>query len=319
MIPSRRTLRLRFHAIRRQWKRWAGTRAGRVVLKSLRYGILLGIIGYLIYQITAIGWLELWKALPANPLFYILFVGIYLTLPVIESLVYRHAWCIPFFRVIPAIQQKRVYNSEVAGYSGEFFLFMWARKNTDRKESDIWRSIKDNTIISSMSTTSFAILLLVYFLSAGELNLVDSDMLGWLIIGATLVAGIIITVIILRKSIFHLPGRSLLIIGSLHIARILAANTMLVLQWMVVMPEVSISAWITYLSVKIVIHWLPMIPAKDMFFLGASFELSRAMGVSPAGIAGMLLVSSALNRIANTGTFTWFSFTDRRSPKTNQK
>jgi hypothetical protein len=276
----------------------------------------VAVISYLIYKITTIGWNELWNALPGAPMFYLLFIGIYVTLPVVESAIYRHAWRLPYFKILPAVQQKRVYNSEVAGYSGELFLLMWARKSTDLAESEVWRSIKDNTIISSMATTSFAVVLLVYFLVAGELNLLDSDTTSWAVVGAAVIAGIISSLIILRKRIFHLPGRSLVIVGGFHLTRILAVNSMQLLQWMVILPEVSLSVWITYLSVKILISWLPMLPAKDMFFLGASFELSRAMDVSAADVAGMLLVASALNRIINTATFTWFSLTGNKlNPK----
>jgi hypothetical protein len=317
IIPQfkRKTI-LAVKLLRRCLSNWSGTRRGRITLTVIRYSIVVAVIGYLIYQITAIGWIELWNALPGEPLFYLLFAGIYVTLPLIETAIYRHAWRLPYFKIFPAIQQKRVYNSEVAGYSGELFLLMWTRKSTDLAESKAWRSIKDNTIVSSMATTSFAVVLLVYFLVAGELNLLDSDSTSWAVVGAAVIAGIISSLIILRKRIFYLPGRSLAIIGGFHVTRILAVNSMQLLQWMVILPEVSLSVWITYLSVKILISWLPMLPAKDMFFLGASFELSRAMDVSAADVAGMLLVASALNKIINTATFTWFSIIGNKlSPK----
>jgi hypothetical protein len=316
----KRKVKIIFYLLRRRLGNWSKTSSCRLILTTFRYAIILTVIGYLIYQITTIGWLELWNAFPVEPLFYLLFAGIYLTQPLIETAIYRHTWRVPYLKIFPAVQQKRVYNSEVAGYSGEVFLFMWARKSTGLPESVIWRSIKDNTIISSMATTSFAIVLLVYYLVAGELNLLDSDATGWAIAGAAVIAGIIPTLVILRKRIFHLPGRSLAVIGGFHLTRLLAVNTMQILQWMVILPEVSLSVWITYLSVKIVINWLPMLPAKDMFFLGASFELSRAMDVSAAGVAGMLLVASALGKIINTATFTWFSISGNKlKPETNNQ
>lgn len=313
LSKTNRNIYITFRLLKRRWFIWAKTRTGKLLTGGFRYLVILAVLGYLIYQITTIGWIELWNALPGEPLFYLLLAGIYVTLPLIETAIYRHAWRLPYFKILPAVQQKRVYNSEVAGYSGEFYLLMWARKNTGLAESEVWRSIKDNTIISSMATTSFAVILLVYFLVAGELNLLDSDTTGWAVILVAVITGIISSLIILRKRIFYLPGRSLAVIGGLHLTRILAVNTMQLLQWMVILPEVSLSIWITYLSVKIVISWLPMLPAKDMFFLGASFELSRAMDVSAADVAGMLLVASALNKIMNTATFTWFSIAGNNS------
>jgi hypothetical protein len=313
IIPKfkRRTI-IAVKLLRRGLSNWSETRNGRITLNILRYSVVVTVLSYLIYQITTIGWIELWNALPGEPLFYLLFAGMYATLPIVESAIYRHVWKLPYLKILPAVQQKRVYNSEVAGYSGELFLLMWARKSTDLAESEIWRSIKDNTIVSSMATTSFAVVLLVYFLVAGELNLLESASTGWAVVGAATVAAIISTVIILRKRIFYLPGRSLAVIGGFHATRILAVNSMQLLQWMIILPEVSLPVWITYLSVKIMINWLPMLPAKDMLFLGASFELSRAMDVSAADVAGMLLVASALNKIINTATFTLFSFTGNK-------
>ncbi|MFU8860519.1 MAG: hypothetical protein ACNA8K_08850 [Cyclonatronaceae bacterium] len=314
---TNRNIYINFRLLKRRWFVWSKTRSGKIVTSGFRYFIILAVLGYLIYQITTIGWIELWYALPGEPLFYLLLAGIYLNLPLIETAIYRHAWKLPYLKILPAIQQKRVYNSEVAGYSGEIYLLMWARKNTGLAESSVWRSIKDNTIVSSMATTSFAVTLLVYFLVAGELNLLDSDATSWAVVGVAVITGIISSLIILRKRIFYLPGRSLAVIGGFHLIRILAVNTMQLLQWMVILPEVSLSVWITYLSVKIMISWLPMLPAKDMFFLGASFELSRAMNVPAADVAGMLLVASALNKIMNTATFTWFSIAGDKS-KTNK-
>ena len=84
-----------------------------------------------------------------------------------------------------------------------------------------------------------------------------------------------------------------------------------VVQWMVVMPEVSLQTWFSFLAVLLVISRIPLLPSRDLIFVGAGIELSRFLDVPPAPIAGMLLVQSVLDKLLNLVLFTLLSRADR--------
>ena len=62
---------------------------GKRLSKWLHRLFLLGVWVWLIWQLTNIGWLKVWKSLPTHPLFYILFLLIYFSLPLVEIFIYK--------------------------------------------------------------------------------------------------------------------------------------------------------------------------------------------------------------------------------------
>src|SRR5699024_9745434 len=94
---------------------------------GIRYVLQIGIIGYLIYKLYEIGFANVTEALPLNPLFYLLFILIYFSLPVSEIFIYRIGWSFNSFKAFLVFVQKKVLNTDVLGYSGEFYLFYWAK------------------------------------------------------------------------------------------------------------------------------------------------------------------------------------------------
>ena len=99
--------------------------------------LLIGVFGYLILQLTSLDWGETLREIPTNPLFYLIFAGIYFGLPIAESFIYRILWGAPFTKIFPELLKKRVYNKDVLNYSGEAHLYAWARKNVDRSDKQL--------------------------------------------------------------------------------------------------------------------------------------------------------------------------------------
>ena len=301
----------------RQWirQRWnSGLR--ETVSRWGRRVVVAGVLGYLLYQLTGIGWAEIWRNLPTQPLFYIIFAGMYLGLPVAETFIYRRLWGIPFRRSLPVLIQKRVYNKDVLNYSGEAHLYVWAKNNVNRRPRLILRDIKDNTVISSLTSMSVALVLLGTFLFFFFLpfdSLIPRIETAWLVGGgfcAVLLAGVAIR---FRKSVIALPLATALVLFGWHLARLLFVQTLQIFQWAVVMPEVPWSAWFMLLALQIVVNQLPLLPAKDLIVLGASTELSGWLDVSQAGVVGMLLVAVVLDKVANLVLFAWIAWRGRQS------
>jgi hypothetical protein len=79
----------------------------------------------------------------------------------------------------------------------------------------------------------------------------------------------------------------------------LIANLLQVTQWAVVEPQVPIQTWLTFLSMMIIMDRIPLLPNRDLVFMGIGLQLATVTAVAPAAMAGMLLVNSVMSKGLN--------------------
>jgi hypothetical protein len=300
----------RFHDLvaraQRGWSRFAESRGGRWTLTGLRWAFLAGVVSYLAYQLTTIGWAELWASMPTTPWFYVLLLLMYATLPATEMVLYGTAWNARYRDLLPALLRKRVLNNEVLGYSGEAYFYVWARRETNLDTLDIVRTIKDNVIISSVASTSVAFSLLAMFFLTGQIELLRQYLPDET---STVAAGLAIVILVVsvgvnfRRAIFSLPTRILWLIGGGHLLRFGLNNGFQVLQWAVVISDVSVGTWVTLLALYIVIQQIPFVPSRGLVFMSAGVELSGALQIPTAALASMLLTTTLIDRTLNFATY----------------
>jgi hypothetical protein len=283
---------------------FARTRTGRVLGRVGRGVFLAALLTWLFFQLGGIGWDRIWTSLPRTPWFYVIFAVAYLMLPLAETLIYRITWRFPFWRGIPAFFRKRVYNNDVLGYSGEIYLFAWARKRIGLRDGTIARTIRDNNIVSSIASTLVAVGLLAGFVFAGQIQIQNwfIDYSALHVITGIVVALVAFTIAVrFRRYLFSLPLKLTLVILGIHVARLLIANVLQVLQWAVVVPEVPLHTWFTFLAAMIIMDRIPLLPNRDLVFLGIGVQLAHVTAVAPAAMAGMLLVNSVMSKGLNIG------------------
>jgi hypothetical protein len=295
-----------FATAQRAWAQFSKSRVGGWVQAGIYWAFLAGIVGYLAYQLTDIGWERVWASLPTTPWFYILFLLMYATLPATEVVLYGAAWGARYRDLLPALLRKRVLNNDVLGYSGEAYFYLWAYRETNLEALDIARTIKDNVIISSVASTSVAFSLLALFFVTGQIDLLTQSLPSET---STLAAGVAVVILIVsvgvnfRRALFSLPSRILWLIGGGHLLRFGLNNGFQVLQWAVVIPEVSVSTWITLLALYIVIQQVPFVPTRSLVFMSAGVELSGVLQIPTAALASMLLVQTLIDRLLNFATY----------------
>lgn len=289
-------------ALKSKWTAFARGPRGKAALKGLNRLITLGILAFLIYKLTQIGWGKVWHALPRTPLFYLLFAVIYLTLPFCETIIYRMVWPVGFRESLLAFLRKRVYNEEVIGYSGEVYLFLWARDRLGTTAAEAFRVVRDVNIISTVASTSvaFGLVGVLVYTGALQLDALVGDVSGVYVLTGVVVAGALaLAGWQFRRHIFTMPLRTAASVMGVHLMRLLAANALLVVQWAVVVPSISLEVWFTYLAVLIVLNRVPFLPSKDLFFVGLGVGLSSTLHVAEASVAGVFLASSVLTRLTN--------------------
>lgn len=276
--------------------------------------LLAGVFAFLIYQLSLTGWSRILADIPTQPMFYIIFVGMYLGLPIAETLIYHLIWGLPYREIFPMMIKKRVYNRDVVNYSGEANLFVWARNRLDRSGRLILRDIKDNTVISSLTSMLIAFSLLSIFLFTGILpleELMSRVETGWIIGGGFCLVLLIALAVRFRKSVIAFPGKLIRKLFGIHVGRLIFVQALQVCQWMVVMPEVPIASWFTVLAVQIIANQIPLIPSKDLLVVAAGAELASWINVSASGVQSMLLVTAMMDKVVNFLLFSYISIRER--------
>ena len=220
--------------------------------------------------------------------------------------IFARIWRCGFWRLLPPACLKHVYNQDVVELSGEAYFYVWSTKRLGRNPGQTLRTIKDVSILSAVAGYVVTLALPPVWLWLGSLGprqglpMRETLVVGW--IAPLLLCAIVAVVVGARRAIFFLPGKTLLEVSGIHLARILVMNAVTVAQWMVVMPDQPWRAWWTLLAVSNIVGRLPSLFSNNLIFVAAGIEMSVGLELPTAGVAGMLLASTALEEIHQPGS-----------------
>ena len=290
-------------AARSSWWQWPAESQRRVTaLRVLRALFLVGILSYLGYKLTEIGWEPVWEERPTHPLFYLFFLLLYFLLPLTEMLIYRITWPYDVRRGFPAFLKKRIYNREVLAYAGEVYFVAWASKNVDLPRKELLKTIRDTNIVSSAASTMIALVLLGVFLYVDHLSMTDligdhslSDFVGGGLLGVVLV----LLGLRFRKYLFSMAAQTALLIFAIQGLRLVLGQALQIAQWSVMMPAVPLSVWFTFAAISIILTRIPFILNHNLVFMGVGVELSSSLGIPEAAMFSMLAVLVVLDKLMN--------------------
>jgi hypothetical protein len=279
----------------------------------------IAIGGLLAWQLSRVGWREMCRSIPSSPLFYLLFLAQYVTLPGSDAFIFARIWRCGFWRLLPPAFLKHVYNQDVVELSGEAYFYVWSTKRLGRNPGQTLRTVKDISILSAVAGYMVTLALPPLWLWLGSLGPRqglpprETLLIGWV---APLVLCTIVAVAVgARRAIFFLPGATLLEVSGIHLARILIMNAVTVAQWMVVMPDEPWRAWWTLLAVSNLVGRLPSLFSNNLIFAAAGIEMSTGLELPTAAVAGMLLTNTALDKLLNLGMFVGTSLAGRYRPQ----
>jgi len=296
--------------LRDRWSEFFKTERGKAAGRWARRIFLVLMIIWLLYQLTEIGWNNVLKSLPVDPLFYILLLLLYLALPVSLLFVYSRIWKFPKLRGFLVFLLMKVYNQNVVGYSGEVYLYLWARKNVGKKDLDILKDIKDNNILSSISSTIIAVGLLSAFVLTDQIKLFK-----WLPTPNSwyITAGIIVLIILgfvlykFRHFIISMRFKTASSIFAIHSVRLLFIQFIQILQWHIELPHIPLHIWFTFVAMQLMMSRIPFLPNQDLLFFGASIKLTGVMHIPKAEIAGLLLANQVVGKVISFALFSMTS------------
>jgi hypothetical protein len=289
------------------------------VLKFLQLAIVVAVLVFLTNKVSAIGWHDVMAALPTHPLYYVFFLAMFLTVPITEMMAFRIMWGDKTVRPkehLGAFIRKRVYNYAVLSYSGEAYIALWARKKTQLQNREIVANVKDASVLSSIASNSFTLLMLAIFFVTGQLSvLINADPDYELYLGLAALIGIVVLPLVIKFSdkIIAIDANKAKKVVAIHFARVTLTLLFQALQWAVILPGVPFDTWLLFLTAQLVLTRVPFLPNVDLLYVGLGLSLAGYIDAPDAVIAGMFLASGALFQLTNLIAFILTSFD--RAPK----
>jgi hypothetical protein len=295
--------------------RLAASRAGRAALQVLRWGIPAALLVIIGHRLSQLGWREIWTARPANPGFYVLLVLQFFLQPFGDYLVYRNLWGRANTPPMAVILRKRLLNTFMLDYSGEAFFFFWAQARLKLKPGMLVHGIKDSNLLSGGAGLVMVYLMLLGLLAIGGLHIPATlNTHGWLYGLAGTLPLILCAVLVLghRKLTILSLGQMATVFG-IHFSR---ATLVLAVEfglWTLSGALPSAVACLQFVALRLVVTRLPLVPNKDLIFVGAGMAAAGMTNVSVTPVASVLVILAAADLIlaATVATFAWLL--DRKS------
>lgn len=229
--------------------------------------VSLALLGAVLWQLSRLDFAEVLRLAPTSPLFWLIFAAAYASGLVFDWILFHRLWNLPPGGVV-ALLRKMVSNQIVVGYSGEAYLYAWAKKNP-RVTSAPFAAIKDVAILSALTgNLSALVLLIACWPFLGRLALGEWADGVAISIGAVLAITFAIT--LFRRLVFTLPGRELRFIMAVHLTRIVTQLVLMCLMWLTLLPGTS-PVWLLLLgTLRTLIARLPLLANKDLPFAAAA-------------------------------------------------
>jgi hypothetical protein len=284
------TVREMARAVGSRWKRAAP--GGAALMRFVTPAISIIVLGAALLALRAIDARAVIALVPRSPLFWIVFVIVYVTPIAADWAIYRRVWGLPFGGVVP-LARKLISNELVFGYLGDAYLYTWACRH-GRAPGDGLRTIKDVAILSAVASNVTT--LVVAALALPYLGLLAVHLPAWAVIASlALILAPLLAASLFGRRLFSLPRPMLRWALGAHMMRALATCFLTALLWHLALPEVALKWWVVFAALRLVLSRLPFVSNKDVLLAGLALIL---LG-SKADVTALLTMIATLTVTAH--------------------
>lgn len=225
-------------------------------------------------------------------------VLLYLVQPLFDFVIFRRLWNMPPAGV-EALLRKNIINEVVLGYSGEAYLYVWARR-AKSVVAEPFAAIKDANIVSALLGNLLTLVLAA--VSATQLRDLDfARQLGPALWSGVIPLAISLIVLLFGRRVFSLGLRQLIYVGVVSCVRLAIWTGLTVLVWRLAMPEVQPGLWIVLLAIRYLISRIPLISNKDLVFGNLMLLLLGAHSTVATLLAALALVTLVMHLLVTVG------------------
>lgn len=288
---------------------------GRLGILLLRWGIPLALLVIIGRRLSELGWREIWTARPSNPGFYLLLVAQFFLQPFGDYFVYRNLWGGTNTPPMSVILRKRLMNTFMLDYSGEAYFFFWAQNKVKLSPGMLVHSIKDSNLLSGGAGLAMVYIMLLMLLLTGGLALpavVGAHAWLYAVIG-TVPLLLCIALVLGHRTFTALSRGQIGATFGIHFTRCLLVLAVEFGLWELSGALPSAVACLQFVALRLVVTRLPLIPNKDLIFVGAGIAAAGIAGVSVTPVAMVLVILAAADLIlaATVASLAWLIDTKR--------
>ncbi len=277
----------------------------RRVLNVAQKAMGVAAVGFLSFKLYHIGWAELLAALPRAPEFYFAFAVIYITTPLAEVFIYSGLWDVGL-GALPTFLRKRIYNEVVIDYSGEAYLYLWAKRTLGIADGRLLSTIKDVNLLSGVASNAVTLALVIGFAAGGYsilLEGVDPALLRAIVIASGFAIAVMLAVMLFGRQLLGVARGQALGIGTVHLVRMIVVLALQAVQWGSALPDVPVTQWMMFLTAQMLLTRLPFIPNRDVMLMLLGVSLAPAITAPTAHVASMFVAAGALSLLAHAAVF----------------
>lgn len=276
---------------------WA--EALRPVLGVLRWAVPLGLAGCLLYSLSRLGWAQVWAARPAGAMFYAVLLLPFFVQPLADLVIYRNLLSVGRQLPLTALLRKRFLNNIMLEYSGEAYFFLWARDHLSVPRRALLHAVKDSNVLSAGAGLVTVGLVLLALLSAGgaPLPALLTDNAWKLGFVTALPLVLCIALIALGRRVTSLTRRQIAVTFLLHLARSLSALSLEFLLWRLSGALPSMALCLQFVGLHLVVTRLPLVPRKDLLFVGLGVAAAGAIDADSPAVAAVLILLTATEQV----------------------
>ena len=106
-----------------------------------------------------------------------------------------------------------------------------------------------------------------------------------------------------RKHLLALPKSKIRKVMMIHALRLLTQEGLQICYWMVVLPFVPLSAWLTFTAAQMLLTRVPLLPNKDLMLLGLGITLANVVNVPSTQVTALFLAAGATTQFLHLIVF----------------
>lgn len=273
----------------------------RRALHVLRWTVPIGVVGYLAYTLTHLGWAHVWEARPRMISFYAILALQFFLLPVADFLIYRNLLGAGKKLPLTPFLRKQYLNKVMLDYSGEAYWYFWAKRNLHLEKGVLLHAVKDSNILSAGAGLTMVWVMVLALLESriiGLPALADSHIWRGVLI-ASLPLALCLALVAGGKKVTALSRGEIATTFSIHVVRSIIALSLDFLLWWISGALPSAARCLEFVALRLLFTRLPLIPNKDLVFIGVGIAVSGPLDVSAPKVAAVLVIAAAFVQLQN--------------------
>jgi len=267
-------------------------RYGRWTLQLIRWAIPVFLLIFLGRRLTQLGWHELWTARPDSYFFYVFLVLQFFLQPLGDYLIYRNLWRktrLP----LAVMLRKRFLNSAIFDYSGEIFFYLWAHRKLNLPQSSLLHAIKDSNLLSGGAGLVMVWLILLVLFAFGGFHLPEVAPHWLYLLTGTVPLILCAVLVVAHRKVTILSRKQIAETFTIHFLRSLLVLTVEFGLWEVSGALPSAVACLQFVALRLIVTRLPLVPNKDLVFVGAGIAAAGLVNTPATPVATVLVILAA--------------------------